>query len=90
MARQTEKERQLLMARKKVGYEELVAVEKHEDVDMVDVEMGEARMVDADEAAGAFPIEHLGGRQDTASDSRPKRSARKREVQLPKQQSCCE
>jgi hypothetical protein len=51
MARQTEKERQLLMARKKVGYEELVAVEKHEDVDMVDVEMGEARMVDADEAA---------------------------------------
>jgi hypothetical protein len=51
MARQTEKERQLLMARKKVGYEELVAVERHEDVDMVDVEMGEVRMIDADEAA---------------------------------------
>ena len=45
MARQTEKERELLMARKKVGYEELVTVEKDEDVDMVD------GMADADEAA---------------------------------------
>lgn len=41
------------MARKRVGYEELTVVETDEDVDMVDVdvEMGEARMVDADEAA---------------------------------------
>lgn len=49
MTRQTERE--LLRARKKIGYEELTVVETVEDVDMEDVEMGEARMVDADEAA---------------------------------------
>ena len=41
----------MLMARKKVGYEELVAVETHKDVDMKDVEMSEVRMMDAEEAA---------------------------------------
>jgi phosphatidylserine/phosphatidylglycerophosphate/cardiolipin synthase-like enzyme len=51
MARQTEKERELLMARKKIDYEELTTVEAQEDVDMIDVEMGEVQMVDADEAA---------------------------------------
>jgi hypothetical protein len=51
MARQTEKERELLMARKKINYEELTTVETQEDVDMIDVEMGELQMVDADEAA---------------------------------------
>lgn len=49
MARQTERE--LLMDRKKVGYEELTVAETNEDMNMEDVEMGEARMVDADEAA---------------------------------------
>ena len=39
------------MARKKVGYEELIAAETHEDVDMKDVEMSEVRMMDAEEAA---------------------------------------
>ena len=49
MARQTERE--LLMVRKKVGYEELTAVKAYEDVDMEDVEMAEVQMVDADEVA---------------------------------------
>lgn len=40
-----------MVARKKVGYEELEVVERHENVDMVDVEMREVRMDDADEAA---------------------------------------
>ncbi|CAD0110136.1 unnamed protein product [Aureobasidium uvarum] len=49
MARQTEKE--LLMARKKVDYEELTVVETQADVDMKDVEMQEAPMYDEDDAA---------------------------------------
>jgi hypothetical protein len=44
MARLTEKEREVMMARKKVAYEELTVVEAHEDVEMMDIEM-----VDADE-----------------------------------------
>jgi hypothetical protein len=46
MARLTEKEREVMMARKKVGYERLTVVEAHEDVEMMDIEM-----VDTDEAA---------------------------------------
>jgi predicted AAA+ superfamily ATPase len=44
MARLTEKEREMMMARKKVAYEELTVVEAHEDVEMMGIEM-----VDADE-----------------------------------------
>lgn len=52
MARQTEKERKLMRARKRVDYEELTAVKRDEDVEMSDVGMEEeVGMVDEDEVA---------------------------------------
>jgi len=55
MARQTEIEKQLIMARKRIGYEELVQIEGDEDVDMEDVQMEGAthtsKMVDEQEVA---------------------------------------
>ncbi|KAG9542989.1 hypothetical protein KCU79_g17774, partial [Aureobasidium melanogenum] len=56
MARQTERERALMIARKKVGYEELIAVKTNEDVEMRDVEMEEVRMGDEDEVAAQVSV----------------------------------
>lgn len=51
MARQTEIEKQLIMARKKIGYEELVQIEEKADVEMEDVQMEGAKVIGEEEAA---------------------------------------
>jgi hypothetical protein len=67
MAKLTEKEREVMMARKKVAYEELTVVEAHEDVEMMDV-----KMVDADEAA-ANELSKLSITTEAAKKQQPSR-----------------
>lgn len=45
-----------MIARKKVGYEELIAVKTNEDVEMRDVEMEEVRVGDEDEVAAQVSV----------------------------------
>ncbi|CAD0099123.1 unnamed protein product [Aureobasidium mustum] len=56
MARLTDKERELMIARKKIGYEELIVVKTNDDVEMRDVEVEEVRMGDEDEVAAQVTV----------------------------------
>lgn len=57
MARQTERERGLMIARKKVGYEELAVFKTNEDIEMRDIEMEEeVPMGQEDEVAAQVSV----------------------------------